>query len=366
MKKLTTDEFVKKCIEVHGYRYDYSISIYNGTNIKMNIICERHGEFLQRASAHLLGQGCMECRQDNRRTGIDKFLERCLELHSNKYDYSLVNEYKNSSTKVRVICKKHGVFEVTPDHHLNRKQGCPECKKLGLDKFIEKSNIKHNSKYDYSLIKEYVNNKEKVDIICKEHGIFNQRISDHMISGTGCPECTQVRFRLSTKDFIRKSKEIHNNKYLYSDNIEFKSNKDKIEITCKEHGIFLQKINAHLSGQGCPNCNESKGEKFIKKYLLENDISFIQQYKFKDCKDKQLLPFDFYLTDLNICIEFNGRQHYEPISYFGGIDSFKSQIKRDNIKKKYCVDNIIYFFIIKYDENIKYRLDEILKIKETL
>ena len=124
---------------------------------------------------------------------------------------------------------------------------------------------------------------------------------------------------------------------------------------------FLQKINAHLSGQGCPNCNESKGEKFIKKYLLENDISFIQQYKFKDCKDKQLLPFDFYLTDLNICIEFNGRQHYEPISYFGGIDSFKSQIKRDNIKKKYCVDNIIYFFIIKYDENIKYRLDEILK-----
>ena len=215
MKKLTTDEFIEKCIEVHGYRYDYSISIYNGTNIKMNIICEKHGVFLQRASAHLLGQGCMECRLDNRRTGIDKFLQKCLELHSNKYDYSLVNEYKNSSTKVRVICRYHGVFEVTPDHHINRKQGCPECKKLGLNKFIEKSNIKHNSKYDYSLIKEYVNNKESVEIICKEHGTFKQRISDHM-RGVGCPECTMDRFRLSTKDFIRKSKEKHNEKYDYS------------------------------------------------------------------------------------------------------------------------------------------------------
>ena len=175
--------------------------------------------------------------------------------------------------------------------------------------------------------------------------------------GIGCPECTQVRFRTSTGDFIKKSKEIHNNKYLYSDNISFKSNKDKVEINCGEHGIFLQQVNAHLNGQGCPSCNTSKGEAFIKDFLIKNCISFTQQYKFEDCRDKKQLPFDFYLNNLNICIEFNGKQHYESIEYFGGINSLKSQIKRDVIKREYCENNNILLIIIRYDDDIYDILD---------
>ena len=348
--------FFKRCFEIHGDRYDYSLTEFKSSNDKVKIICREHGIFEQRASAHLNGQGCMECRLEKRRTGLDVFISRCFEIHGDKYDYSLITEYVNSKTKVDIICKKHGVFEVTPDNHTNSKNGCPECKKLGLEKFIEKSNIKHHNKYDYSLIKEYVNNKKKVDIICKEHGIFSQRMTDHMI-GIGCPECTQVRFRTSTGDFIKKSKEIHNNKYLYSDNISFKSNKDKVEINCGEHGIFLQQVNAHLNGQGCPSCNTSKGEAFIKDFLIKNCISFTQQYKFEDCRDKKQLPFDFYLNNLNICIEFNGKQHYESIEYFGGINSLKSQIKRDVIKREYCENNNILLIIIRYDDDIYDILD---------
>lgn len=357
MKKLTTEEFIEKSKLIHDYKYDYSLSNYLSGNVKVLIICKEHGEFLQRASAHLDGQGCMECRLEKRRTGLETFLNRCFEIHGDKYDYSLVTKYVNSQTKVDIICKKHGIFEVTPDNHTNSKNGCPDCKKLGLEKFIEKSNIKHHNKYDYSLIKEYVNNKQKVDIICKEHGIFNQRISDHMISGTGCPECTQVRFRTPVEDFIQRSKEIHNNRYTYSSNISFKSNKDKVEINCREHGIFLQQVNSHLNGHGCMSCKTSKGEVFIKDFLIKNCISFIQQYKFDDCRDKKQLSFDFYLKNLNICIEFNGKQHYEPIEYFGGINSLKSQIKRDLIKREYCENNNILLIIIRYDDDIYNILD---------
>ncbi len=357
MRKLTTEEFIQNSNKIHNYKYNYSLSKYLSGKEKLVIICKEHGEFLQRASAHLEGQGCMECRLEKRRTGLEVFLSRCFEIHGNRYDYSLIKEYNNSRDKIKVICKKHGVFKVTPDNHSNRKQGCPECKKLGLEKFIEKSNIKHNSKYDYSLIKEYVNNKEKVEIICKEHGIFKQRIADHMLRGTGCPECAQFKLRTSVEDFIKRSKEIHGDKYDYSDNIEYKSNKDKIEITCKEHGVFTQRINAHLTGQGCPNCKESKGESEVRNYLFSNGIEFIQQKRFGDCVYHSELPFDFYLPEYNICIEYNGIQHYKPIEYFGGSEKFNYQLIRDEIKKEYCRNNNILLIIIKYDVDLYDVLD---------
>ena len=121
--------------------------------------------------------------------------------------------------------------------------------------------------------------------------------------------------------------------------------------------MFLQQVNAHLNGQGCMSCKTSKGEVFIKDFLIKNCISFIQQYKFDDCRDKKQLSFDFYLKNLNICIEFNGKQHYEPIEYFGGINSLKSQIKRDLIKREYCENNNILLIIIRYDDDIYDILD---------
>jgi len=423
MTKLTTEEFIEKSEIIHDYKYDYSLSNYLSGKVKVLIICKEHGEFLQRASAHLDGQGCMECRLEKRRTGLDAFLSRSYEIHGDEYDYSLVTEYVNSLTKVDIICKKHGVFKMRPEHHTNRVQGCPDCKKLGLEKFIEKSNIKHHNKYDYSLIKEYVNNKQKVDIICKEHGIFNQRMNDHMIGGAGCPECAIGRVRLSTEDFIKRSKEIHNNKYLYSDNISFKSNKDKVEINCREHGIFLQQVNshlngqgcsdcrklgkilfieksnnihnnkykydrlllnnvnekviitcdkhgdfvqrasAHLDGQGCPSCRVSKGELEISKILNKNNIEFKIQYKFSECKNIKELPFDFYLPNYNICIEYNGEQHYRPVDYFGGDERFITQLKNDKIKEEYCILNNILLIVIKYNESVEDVLNEKLLLR---
>ena len=96
MKGLKTEEFIEKSKLIWGNRFDYSLSNYLSGNVKVLIICKEHGEFLQRASAHLNGQGCMECRLEKRRSGLETFLNRCFEIHGDKYDYSLVTKYVNS------------------------------------------------------------------------------------------------------------------------------------------------------------------------------------------------------------------------------------------------------------------------------
>lgn len=88
-------------------------------------------------------------------------------------------------------------------------------------------------------------------------------------------------------------------------------------------------------------------------FLIKNNVKFDRQYRFSDCKSRYPLPFDFYLTEHNICIEYNGIQHYEPVPYFGGKKYFTKVCKHDKIKSDYCVINNIKLIVIKYNENIE-------------
>ncbi|MFH0334633.1 PDDEXK family nuclease [Clostridium perfringens] len=111
---------------------------------------------------------------------------------------------------------------------------------------------------------------------------------------------------------------------------------------------------------GCPICDESKGEKYVRIYLENNNIDFIQEYRFEDCRYKYTLPFDFYIPDNNLIIEFDGIQHYRENNYFRGNNIFKDTQKRDKIKNKYCKDNGINLLRIPYWEleSIEDILDE--------
>ena len=128
------------------------------------------------------------------------------------------------------------------------------------------------------------------------------------------------------------------------------------KIICNKHDVFEQTPSKHLSGNGCPICRESKGENIISNYLKNENISFIRQYKFSDCKNVLQLPFDFYIPILNLCIEFNGIQHYEEVKGWGGIKKLKRQIVNDNIKQKYCHNNSIKLLVIKYNEDVVEKL----------
>lgn len=109
-------------------------------------------------------------------------------------------------------------------------------KKLTKEEFIEKGKNIHNNEYDYSLI-EYINVRTQVKIICSEHGVFEQKPLHHLYRGHGCWKCSKT-YKNNTKDFIKKSLELHGNKYDYS-KVVYSGNRKKVEIVCLKHRLFL-------------------------------------------------------------------------------------------------------------------------------
>jgi len=290
-------------------------------------------------------------------TSTNLFIIKSNKIHNNKYDYSLV-DYKKSNLLVKIICPIHGVFEQRARNHLQG-QGCPICNGKFLKSkklFIYESNIIHNNKYDYSLV-DYKNNKTKIKIICPIHGVFEQRPDDHL-NGRGCRKCGG-KDKKDNITFIKESIKIHGNFYNY-DKTNYINNIIKIIITCPIHGDFKTTPNNHLSKKsGCALCHESNGERKIRLYLNEKNIKYIFEKRFKNCKYKYCLPFDFYLPDYNICIEYDGKQHFESIDFFGGEKRLNEQIIKDNIKTEYCKNNNIKLIRIKYNEDI-YKILELI------
>ncbi len=230
-------------------------------------------------------------------------------------------------------------------------------KKLTIEEFLNKANKVHNGIYDYSLV-DYVNYHTNIEIICSEHGIFEQNPINHLVGKTKCPKCVGG-VKHSLNDFINKSKKCHGDKYDYS-LVEYKNARTKVKIICPEHKIFEQVPQHHTNGVGCPSCCESKGEKALVKLLDNMEIKYMREKRFKDCRFKNPLPFDFYLPEANICIEYDGMQHFRKWDRIGGDVALDKQVVKDQIKTQYCKDNNIKLIRIRYDDNINQDKFEIL------
>jgi len=326
----------------------------------------------------------------SRKLTLEEFIQKAKEIHDLKrlniglspYDYTKIEKYDNNHTKVPIICheldineKEHGEFWQTPGKHLFGK-GCPQCgiisqikkRTYTSNEIISKFKFVHDLKrlniglspYDYSLFK-YNKITQNVIIIChekdfdnKEHGIFQQTSHNH-INGQGCPKCNGGKI-ITVDEFILKAQKIHGkNTYIYNkDKIDYKNNHTKICIICPEHGDFWITPNNHLqSFQGCFLCKSFKGENIIKQWLKENNKRNIHQHSFKNCRDKKLLRFDFYLPDYNLCIEYDGIQHFKPVQFGGisikrAIENFKDTKKKDMIKTDFCKVNGIKLLRISY------------------
>ena len=217
---------------------DYSKTEYINSRTKVCIICPEHGEFWQNANSHLQGNGCEKC--GNSKKGQDKklskeeFILRARELHGWKYDYSKV-VYVNSKTPVCIICPEHGEFWQTPSMHLLG-QGCKKCygnSKKDTEEFVKKAKEIHGDKYNYSKV-EYNGNKNKICIICPEHGEFWQTPNNHL-NGCGCKKCSYEinprRKRNTLEEFIKKANETHHNIYDYSQ-VNYINNKTPFCMVC--------------------------------------------------------------------------------------------------------------------------------------
>jgi len=232
--------------------------------------------------------------------------------------------------------------------------------KVTLSDFILKAKKVHNDKYKYSKV-DYQHTNNKVCIICSIHGEFWQTPHQH-IQGRGCPKCAMLLRKqnhpFSTNEFILKANQIHNFKYDYI-KVCYVDCKTNVCIICPDHGEFWQNPHRHLQGCGCPRCYQSKGEKQIERWLKENNVVFIPQKRFKKCKSSisnYYLSFDFYLPEINTCIEYDGRQHFMPVKYFGGAQKFQRTKINDQIKNIFCLNNKITLIRISYKDNIKEKL----------
>lgn len=241
-----------------------------------------------------------------------EFLRRFKLVHGDYYNYSN-SVFSGARKKITVGCPIHGDFEITPQHHYNRKQGCKKC---GTTKAANslKRKYKNLIKEAQEIHGEYVymedafinTYKEKIQIFCKKHGVFMQSLYHHINKKQGCPECkNNMGSIMDSKIYFSKAKEVHNDRYDYSNSI-YLGNSVKIEIGCREknHGTFWQEANSHLQGFNCPKCSGiiSKGEQEIYDFILSIYPDALQSER-TILEGKEL---DIYIPSKRLAIEHNG------------------------------------------------------------
>lgn len=249
--------FIVKAQRAHGTKYDYSKVVYETTAKKVTVICPKHGEFDVRAGSHTRGQGCPKCYLDGHGDSQEAFIDKVKAIHGDRYDLSLV-DYRRSQDRVAIICRRHGPFEKRA-RDIVAGGGCSKCAIEAIsdttESFIEKARTVHGNRYDYSRVDHRGANR-RVIIICPIHGEWLQTPGSH-IDGHGCPECSYIesadKRRDSLDEFIQKATQIHQGKYTY-DKVVYRGVKNKITITCLQHGDFDQTAGNHIANHGCPVC----------------------------------------------------------------------------------------------------------------
>lgn len=247
---------------------------------------------------------------NRKRLTKEEFIEKSNIKHRYRYNYDKVN-YINNKRKVIITCNIHGDFEQVPKSHYLNGSGCIECsglKRLDINSFIKKSNTIHDNKYSYDK-SIYTNTNTKLIITCRKHGDFNQTPKSHL-SGNGCSECSGLK-RLTTSEFINRSKEIHGDKFLY-DNIDYINMYKKVNIICKKHGIFKQIPSVHLNGGGCRKCK-------IDSMFSTKDI-FIQNSKriHNNLYDYDIVEYIKCNKKINIICKHHGIFKQTPRGHLNG------------------------------------------------
>lgn len=257
---------------------------------------------------------------------------------------------------------KHCRQKKTSEYNLNKRQeylynkALDFCNKMGYELITKKSDI--------------LNSSTRVSYRCPKHGIHQTKIYT-LISGHKCIDCSIEENTIKSR---KKPEDVYNDFQKYGGILLNKEDYlgwsvKNLKVICRECGeIFTTSYYAFIKHQGqlCPKCSSviSRGEYKIKTYLEKNNIKFYMQFRFCDCKNIATLPFDFYLPEFNICIEYDGEGHYIPIkrgsmSEAEALELLENIKYRDNIKTCYCKDNMIRLIRIPYFsfENIENILD---------
>ena len=335
---------------------------YINSKQKLEVMCDKGHLYSTSWNNFNNGRRCPHCKGNDATRKSLKDLIKLFEKEGFKY---IEGEYKNNKSKLTLECCKGHIFDISWDMW-NSGIRCPYCckrKKLT-------SELKEDLELEgYELISKHekdIKGQDVLTIKCDKGHSYEIKYANHS-RGTRCPHCekenrTALMKSLGLKnrktyEFVKEEMEKEGLTVLSK---EYLGKDEKMSVVCPNGHNYETTWQIFQMGSRCPHCKMSKGEKEIKKYLESNSIEYIFQHKFEECKDKQLLKFDFYIPKYNMCIEYDGEQHYMPIDFAGkgeewAIQNMKNTQLRDRLKDQYCKDNNINMIRIPYweFENIK-------------
>lgn len=276
----------------------------------------------------------------------------------------VLEEYVDANTKILHRCLIHDyTWYIKPSNALMG-HGCKYCHGERIassrtkthDDYIE---LLKNVTTDIVPLEEYRGMTTKILHACLRHSVEWETIPYNILLGCGCSECMKEKIgSKNKKDFEQYKKELLSCNPDIVCIGEYTKSTEKALHMCKACGNQWYNLPSQiLYGRGCPKCNESYGEREIRIYLDKYGIKYDQQHKFDGCVDKKELPFDFYLPDYNTAIEYDGYQHFTPVQFFGGYDTYQKLKTHDSIKDNYCKDNNITLLRISYNENVNEKLN---------
>ncbi|PET65156.1 hypothetical protein CN514_12360 [Bacillus sp. AFS001701] len=369
-----TQKFTLKQVKQYVLEHSDCILISNeyiGIYEKLDFICGCGKPFQKSFFAFKYNKQyqCKSCgfarTRDSMSLNIEE-IKRYVEKHTN---CKLVStEYKSNREKLDFICECGNPFQKSFEKFKGRNEIL--CKTCGRLKQMEARKLTFETVFKFVdensncvlISKEYKNAHTKLEFLCSCGKKFKKTFDKFMSRNQRqCKKCGYHNISIiKTLNFedVKKFVEEHSDCILKS--TEYIDYYSELEFECKCGKMFKTSYDnfKHTDRRRCITCTKirSKGEFKIQSYLLKNNIKFEEEYRFPDCKYKNTLPFDFYLPDLNICIEFDGKQHFEEV--FVNQD-LKAQKKRDKVKTKYCKDNKIELIRIPYYEykNINEILD---------
>lgn len=361
-KKKTHEEYVAELV-VKNPNIEV-IGEYAGANTKITHHCLLHDVYWETTPSRVLhGSGCEMCRKEKFRISHSKTNEEYIkEINNVNSNIVALEKYIDAKTPILHLCTIHNVeWKAYPDNILHG-HGCYKC---GNDKTSDKNGKTHKEYIKELEIKNpnvialgtYINSLTPILHKCLVDEYEWYVSPANLLFGRGCPKCCG-NIKKEHDEYIFEVESINKDIEVIEQYINART---PISHKCRLCGnIWKSAPYSILQGTGCPCCQGSKGEKQVSKWLDAHNIIYESQKKFNNCRNKNSLPFDFYLPEYNICIEYDGEQHYRPVEYFGGQYGFECRLKHDGIKNDYCKNNNILLLRIPYYKNVEEELNNFL------
>lgn len=265
-------------------------------------------------------------------------------IHNEGYEL-LSSEYINAKSSLQIKCNKGHVY-ISNWNRFQYGTRCPYC--VGKYRTIKEAK-EYFSMYGYIITdNDYISSRAKMNVLCP-NGHKIQISYNNFTNGKRCLKC-DIEKKTFSYEYVKSY--IKNFNYTLLDK-EYKNSNTKLNMICNAGHVYSATFDGFKRGKRCPYCKTSNGENKIANILKELKITYIRQYSFNECKNINRLSFDFYLPKYNLCIEYDGQQHFKPVDFSGknrkrSIDEFTNTLIRDAIKNQYCEDNNINLLRIPF------------------